>query len=73
MTRAEMDELRAKYTQELLEASKRVREEPQPKGDEIYEHVFAERDTDASRARDAGASARAALDTRRPSHANGVH
>jgi 2-oxoisovalerate dehydrogenase E1 component alpha subunit len=42
LTRAAMDELRAKYTQELLEASKRVREEPQPAGDSIWRHVFAE-------------------------------
>ena len=32
------------YTQELLEASKRVRDEPQPRGDDIWKHVFAERD-----------------------------
>jgi 2-oxoisovalerate dehydrogenase E1 component alpha subunit len=44
MTRGEMDELRAKYTQQLLEASKRVREEPQPKGESIHRHVFADRD-----------------------------
>jgi 2-oxoisovalerate dehydrogenase E1 component alpha subunit len=44
MTRAAMDELRARTTQELLEASKRVREEPQPKGEDIWKHVFAERD-----------------------------
>jgi 2-oxoisovalerate dehydrogenase E1 component alpha subunit len=44
LTRAAMDELRAKYTQELLEASKRVREEPQPPGEDIWKHVFAERD-----------------------------
>ena len=44
MTRGEMDELRARYTQQLLEASKKVREEPQPKGDDIRKHVFAERD-----------------------------
>src|SRR5579872_4888862 len=44
MTRAEMDDLRAKYTQELLEASKRVRDEPQPRGESIWEHVFADRD-----------------------------
>lgn len=42
--RAAMDEIRARSTQELLEASKRVREEPQPTGDRIWEHVFAERD-----------------------------
>ncbi len=40
-SRAEMDEMRAKYTAELLEASKRVREEPQPSGDSIWEYVFA--------------------------------
>jgi 2-oxoisovalerate dehydrogenase E1 component alpha subunit len=44
MTRVEMDELRARYTQQLLEASKKVREEPQPKGEDIRKHVFAERD-----------------------------
>jgi 2-oxoisovalerate dehydrogenase E1 component alpha subunit len=44
LTRAAMDELRARCTQELLEASKRVREEPQPSGETIWEHVFADRD-----------------------------
>jgi 2-oxoisovalerate dehydrogenase E1 component alpha subunit len=44
LTRAAMDELRARTTQELLEASKRVREEPQPEGDQIWRHVFAEKD-----------------------------
>jgi 2-oxoisovalerate dehydrogenase E1 component alpha subunit len=44
LTRTAMDELRAKCTQELLEASKRVRAEPQPTGDDIWKHVFAERD-----------------------------
>jgi 2-oxoisovalerate dehydrogenase E1 component alpha subunit len=44
MTRAAMDELRARITQELLEASKRVREEPQPQGQDIWKNVFAERD-----------------------------
>lgn len=44
LTRAAMDELRARATQELLEASKRVREEPQPQGQDIWKHVFAERD-----------------------------
>jgi len=47
LTRAAMDALRSKYTQELLEASKRVREEPQPKGETIWQHVFAERDRGA--------------------------
>lgn len=40
-SRAEMDDMRAKFTQELLEAAKRVREEPQPTGESIWEHVFA--------------------------------
>jgi 2-oxoisovalerate dehydrogenase E1 component alpha subunit len=44
LTRTEMDELRAKYTQQLLEASKRVRDEPLPKGDEIRNHVYSDRD-----------------------------
>ena len=44
LTRAAMDELRARCTQELLEASKRIREEPQPAGDTIWKHVFADRD-----------------------------
>jgi 2-oxoisovalerate dehydrogenase E1 component alpha subunit len=44
LTRAAMDELRARWTQELLEASKRVREEPQPQGSDIWKHVFADTD-----------------------------
>jgi 2-oxoisovalerate dehydrogenase E1 component alpha subunit len=44
LSRAAMDELRAKCTQQLLEASKRIREEPPPKGASIWEHVFAESD-----------------------------
>ena len=43
LTRARMDELRTRYTQELLEASKRVREEPPPAGSTIYDHIFAEK------------------------------
>jgi hypothetical protein len=43
-----MDEVRARYTQELLEASKRVREEPQPNGNTIYDHVFSETNVVAS-------------------------
>lgn len=42
-TRGEMDEMRARFTQELLEASKRVREEPQPKPESIYDYVFADK------------------------------
>ena len=43
LTRAQMDEMRAKYTQELLEASKRVREEPPPRPESIYDYVFADK------------------------------
>ncbi|MBX3212970.1 MAG: thiamine pyrophosphate-dependent dehydrogenase E1 component subunit alpha [Labilithrix sp.] len=42
-TRAEMDEMRARMTQDLLEASKRVREEPQPKPESIWDYVFADK------------------------------
>ena len=44
LTRTAMDELRARYTHQLLEASKRVREEPEPEGSQIWDHVFSERD-----------------------------
>jgi 2-oxoisovalerate dehydrogenase E1 component alpha subunit len=44
LTRAAMDELRARTTQQLLEESKRIRDEPQPDGTQIWRHVFAERD-----------------------------
>jgi 2-oxoisovalerate dehydrogenase E1 component alpha subunit len=44
LTRSAMEELRARTTQELLEATKRVREEPPPTGDDIWKYVFAERD-----------------------------
>jgi 2-oxoisovalerate dehydrogenase E1 component alpha subunit len=42
LTRAHMDQLRERYMHELLEASKRVRTEPQPDGASIWKHVFAE-------------------------------
>lgn len=43
LTRARMDEMRAAYTQELLEASQRVRNEPQPDGSTIFDYVFADK------------------------------
>jgi 2-oxoisovalerate dehydrogenase E1 component alpha subunit len=55
-----MDELRARCTQELLEASKRVRTEPQPAGETIWEHIFAERDLTREGA--GGASSRGKAD-----------
>jgi 2-oxoisovalerate dehydrogenase E1 component alpha subunit len=53
LTRAAMDELRARWTQELLDASKRVREEPLPPGEDIWKHVFAETDLVGAGAREA--------------------
>lgn len=43
LTRGQMDELRAKYTQELLEASKKVRDEAQPGPETVWDHVFADK------------------------------
>jgi 2-oxoisovalerate dehydrogenase E1 component alpha subunit len=43
LTRARIDELRHRVTQELLDASRRVREEPQPDGKDVYAHIFAEK------------------------------
>ncbi len=43
LTRGQMDEMRAKYTQELLDASKRVREEPFPKPESAWDYVFADK------------------------------
>jgi 2-oxoisovalerate dehydrogenase E1 component alpha subunit len=42
LSRAQMDDMRAKYTQELLLASQKVREEPQPKPESVWDYVFAE-------------------------------
>ncbi len=44
LSRAQMDQLRATYTQELLDASRAVRDEPQPAPEAIWDHVFADRD-----------------------------
>ncbi len=43
LSRSQMDDMRARFTQELLEASKRVREEPQPKPESIWDYVFADK------------------------------
>ncbi len=43
LTRAQMDQLRATYTQELLEASQRVVQEPAPTPASAWDHVFADR------------------------------
>jgi 2-oxoisovalerate dehydrogenase E1 component alpha subunit len=44
LTQKAADDLHAKYTQDLLEASKRVREEATPRGEQIFDHVFKEID-----------------------------
>jgi len=43
LSRSKMDEMRAQYTQELLEASKRVRVEPQPAAESVWDYVFADK------------------------------
>jgi 2-oxoisovalerate dehydrogenase E1 component alpha subunit len=43
LTREKADEMRATFTAELLEAYKRVREEPQPRPESIHDFVFAEK------------------------------
>ena len=45
LTRPQMDEMRAKYTADFLAASKKVREEPFPAPETIWEHVFADKNT----------------------------
>jgi 2-oxoisovalerate dehydrogenase E1 component alpha subunit len=42
LTRAQMDKLRADYTQQLLDASRQIRSEPQPDPASIHDHVFAD-------------------------------
>jgi 2-oxoisovalerate dehydrogenase E1 component alpha subunit len=44
LTRARMDALRARYTQELLDAVEKVRKEPAPDPRSVGDHVFAEED-----------------------------
>jgi 2-oxoisovalerate dehydrogenase E1 component alpha subunit len=44
MTRDLMLQLRSSYTQQLREAAKAAREEPQPEGSDIYNDVYATRD-----------------------------
>jgi 2-oxoisovalerate dehydrogenase E1 component alpha subunit len=44
LSRAQMTELRARYTQELLEMSKRVIAEPQPEGSTAMDYIFSDKD-----------------------------
>ncbi len=43
LTRQQMDDVRSKYTEEIAAAARQVRDEPQPSGDSIYNHIFAEK------------------------------
>jgi 2-oxoisovalerate dehydrogenase E1 component alpha subunit len=43
LTRARIDQLRDTYSGELLEASRRVRDEPHPAPGAIWDHVFADK------------------------------
>jgi 2-oxoisovalerate dehydrogenase E1 component alpha subunit len=61
LTQKHMDDLHTRYTQELLEASKRVRDEAPPTGDMIYDHVF----TDIDGQRDPAAMLPSGLPTRK--------
>ena len=49
LTRAAMDELRARHKAELLELSNRVTEEPRPRPEDALAHVFADRDLVSSK------------------------
>ncbi len=43
LTRVQMDKLRADYTQQLLDASRQIRNEPQPDPASIHDWVFADK------------------------------
>ncbi|HET9620423.1 MAG TPA: thiamine pyrophosphate-dependent dehydrogenase E1 component subunit alpha [Kofleriaceae bacterium] len=43
LTRAEMDQRRQRYTDELAEAHQMVRGEPHPAGSSVYDYVFADK------------------------------
>ena len=40
LSRDEMDALREKYNQEMLELSQQVKQEPMPDASTIYDHVY---------------------------------
>nr|WP_283243438.1 thiamine pyrophosphate-dependent dehydrogenase E1 component subunit alpha [Corallococcus exiguus] len=43
LNREQMDEARTRYSEELAAAARTVRDEPQPSGDSIWEHIYAEK------------------------------
>ena len=40
LSRKQMDQIRERYTQEMLEISQQVKQEPLPDGSTIYDHVY---------------------------------
>ncbi|MGE6762291.1 thiamine pyrophosphate-dependent dehydrogenase E1 component subunit alpha [Corallococcus interemptor] len=43
LSREQMDEVRNRYSEELAAAARTVRDEPQPSGDSIWDHIYAEK------------------------------
>jgi 2-oxoisovalerate dehydrogenase E1 component alpha subunit len=43
LSREQMDEARNRYSEELAAAARTVRDEPQPSGDSIWDHIYAEK------------------------------
>lgn len=43
LARSKIDEVRARWTGEIAEATRQVRDEPQPAPESIWEHIFAEK------------------------------
>jgi 2-oxoisovalerate dehydrogenase E1 component alpha subunit len=43
LSRAQMDEVRARWNTQIAEAAKKVIDEPQPSRESIWEHIFAEK------------------------------
>ncbi|NOK21449.1 thiamine pyrophosphate-dependent dehydrogenase E1 component subunit alpha [Corallococcus carmarthensis] len=43
LSREQMEEARTRYSEELAAAARTVRDEPQPSGDTIWEHIYAEK------------------------------
>lgn len=43
LTRTQMDAVRSRYAEELAQAARLVRDEPQPQADSLWNHVYAEK------------------------------
>ncbi|RKH17934.1 thiamine pyrophosphate-dependent dehydrogenase E1 component subunit alpha [Corallococcus praedator] len=43
LSREQMEEVRNRYSEELAAAARTVRDEPQPSGDTIWDHIYAEK------------------------------